>query len=187
MPTLMPHGLGEYTLPRLRAVDWPTWVRHAMLWHDGRFARHPRFPFVAFNTIMSAQVNKKSSWLVNRSGNQERVESQLREALDYNTLEGQILLNSIVRSSNVLRGTRPFWSQERRNLEAMCFALKCPHIFLTFSAADLHWDSLAKVMPDYQLWLAADDDGKARIARKNLKENPHIAAWHFYRRFKVVF
>jgi hypothetical protein len=69
MPTLMPHSLGEYTLPRLRAVDWPTWVRHAMLWHDGWFARYPRFPFIAFNTIMRAQVNKKSSWLVNRSGN----------------------------------------------------------------------------------------------------------------------
>jgi hypothetical protein len=57
---------------------------------------------------MRAQVNKKSSWLVNRSGNQARFESldQLQEALDSNSLDGQILLNSIVRSSNVLHGTR---------------------------------------------------------------------------------
>ncbi|KAK0709842.1 hypothetical protein B0T26DRAFT_426625 [Lasiosphaeria miniovina] len=67
MPTLMPRGLGEYTLPRVRAVDWSTWVKHALFWHDGRFARHPRFPYVVFNTIMRAQVNKKSKWLVNRN------------------------------------------------------------------------------------------------------------------------
>lgn len=39
-------------------------------------------------------------------------------------------------------------------------------------------------MPDYQGWLAADNHGKMTIARKNLKENPHIAAYHFIQRFE---
>ncbi|KAG6094167.1 hypothetical protein E4U14_008551 [Claviceps sp. LM454 group G7] len=49
----------------------------------------------------------------------------------------------------------------------------------TFSAADLHWQDLARLMPRYDEWCAASDAGKARIARENLKNSPHIAASYF--------
>ncbi|KAG6091666.1 hypothetical protein E4U30_006468 [Claviceps sp. LM220 group G6] len=52
----------------------------------------------------------------------------------------------------------------------------------TFSAADLHWQDLARLMPRYDEWCAASDAGKARIARENLKNSPHIAASYFCRR-----
>ncbi|KAL8376601.1 hypothetical protein RB595_007618 [Gaeumannomyces hyphopodioides] len=69
----------------------------------------------------------------------------------------------------------------------MCYALGCPSVFLTFSAADLHWHSVAKVMPRYHEWLQADDAGKQRIARNNLRDHAQVAAYHFHRRFKHFF
>lgn len=95
------------------------------------------------------------------------------------------MLQLVVRSGNVLRGTRAFWNDERHKLQAMCYALGAPRLFLTFSAADLHWESLAKIMPRYDEWLRADDQGKYRIARENLKNQPMIAAYHFVRRIKL--
>ncbi len=41
--------------PRLRSIEYKEYIEHAMRWHDGRFARHPTFRFVAFITLMRAQ------------------------------------------------------------------------------------------------------------------------------------
>jgi hypothetical protein len=35
-------------------------------------------------------------------------------------------------------------------VEAMVRMLGCPSLFLTFSAADLHWDSLMRHLPRYE-------------------------------------
>jgi ATP-dependent DNA helicase PIF1 len=63
--------------------------------------------------------------------------------------------------------------------------LGCPSLFLTFSAANLHWDSLVRHLPRYEEWKAALSDQRVRIARENLRDNPHIVAYHFYRRLQV--
>ncbi|KAL8400417.1 hypothetical protein RB594_000709 [Gaeumannomyces avenae] len=89
LPSLLPFGDGEFTQGRFREVDWLTWVRHALMWHDGGFARHPRF----------------RNFYVNSPGPHQQFESmdQLQQALDANTPEGRALLQSVVRSGNVLQ------------------------------------------------------------------------------------
>lgn len=188
MPSLMPRAEGEFTNPRPRECSWKKWLQHALMHEDGRFATHSRFLFVAFNTYMRAEVNKKSNYFVSKPGATTfNTIDELKDALADDSPRAQAIINSIVRSSDKLKGTRPFWNNARNELQAQCHALKCPHIFLTFSAADLHWESLARVMPGYEEWKTADDNGKRKIAMKNLKDNPQIAAWHFYRRFKIFF
>ncbi|CAH0028647.1 unnamed protein product [Clonostachys rhizophaga] len=108
---------------------------------------------------------------------------QLRAAFVHDTPESATLLKSIVRYSGSIRGTRPFWIGKRQGLEAMVRGLGCPGTFMTFSAADVHWDSLHRHMPNYEQWLAADHREKMRIATSNLRDNPHIAAYHFHHRF----
>jgi hypothetical protein len=51
-PTLFPHDKVEFIMSRLAKISYQKYMRHAMKWHDGRFALHPRFRFVAFNTII---------------------------------------------------------------------------------------------------------------------------------------
>ncbi|KAG5961373.1 hypothetical protein E4U58_004262 [Claviceps cyperi] len=71
-------------------------------------------------------------------------------------------------------------------LDAMVRTLGCSALFLTFSAADLYWQDLARLMPRYDEWCSASYAGKARIARENLKNSPHIAARYFGRRFACL-
>jgi ATP-dependent DNA helicase PIF1 len=190
MPTLFPQGLAEFSDPRPRAVTFKQWVRHALLWKDGRFARHPRFPYFVFNTIVRNEVNKKANFFVK---GQEAIKRQfetaaeLQVALDTSNPASKALVNSIVRAGQKLPGTRPFWEQHRNQLIALCHKEKCPHVFITASPADYHWESLAWCMPRYEQWLAADDDGKYAIAQQNLRENPHIAAFHFFLRWRAFF
>ena len=50
-PTLFPDGSGDFYTPRLRKVDLGEFFKHLMRFQDGRFARHRRFPWFAFNTL----------------------------------------------------------------------------------------------------------------------------------------
>ncbi|KAF4993680.1 hypothetical protein FDECE_13356 [Fusarium decemcellulare] len=165
-PTLFPTGEGDIVEPRERGVSYADYIERLMKYHDGRFACHPRFPYVAFNTLMRQQVNRRSTYFVKRD-------------------EAKALLNSAVRYSGSLCGTRAFWNGRRHQLEAYCYGLGCPAIFLTFSAADLHWESLQRHMPRYDEWKGAENRRKIAIAMVNLKENPHIAAFHFHLRYQT--
>ncbi|KAM4059613.1 PIF1-like helicase [Hirsutella rhossiliensis] len=127
-----------------------------MRWHDGRFARHPTFRFVAFNTLMRSQA--------------PLTREQLIQALEHSEdPEAQALINSITR--------------KRQDLEAYAYSLGCPGAFITFSPADLHWRSLYQHMPRYGEWLRASEPERMALSRYLLRQNPHIAAFHFYRRY----
>jgi ATP-dependent DNA helicase PIF1 len=65
--------------------------------------------------------------------------------------------------------------------------LGCPSLFMTFSAADFHWESLMKHMPNYDKWKDTTDRERIRLARIALRDNQLIAAWHFHRRYELLF
>jgi hypothetical protein len=133
---------------------------------------------------MRQQVNTRSSFFLKQNNTRDLTIEQLRRAFEADTPEAKAVLNSVVRYSGSLQGTRAYWSGRRHQLESFVRALGCPALFLTFSAADLHWNSLQRHMPRYAAFCAADNRGKIAIARQNLKENPHIAAYHFHQRFE---
>lgn len=88
----------------------------------------------------------------------------------------------MVRSGAAIRGTRPFWSWHRKQLNAFAPILGIPGAFITLSPADLHWQSLYRHMPEYDVWKEADDQQRMKMSARLLRENPHIAAWHFHLR-----
>ncbi|EED14664.1 conserved hypothetical protein [Talaromyces stipitatus ATCC 10500] len=161
------------------------YVKHLMRFDDYRFARHPRLRYVVFNTMMRQQANTKAGFFVKQrtAGGQEITAEQLRAAFEEDTPEGDALINSISRRSGTLRGTRPFWTNKHQQLKAMVHNLGPAHLFLTLSAADLHWDDLMKLMPRYQEWQQGTSSERIKISRENLRENPHIVANWFHIRF----
>ena len=40
-------------------------------------------------------------------------------------------------------------------------------------------------MPNYEAWKEATGREKIRIATENIRDNPHIAAYHFHKRFNL--
>ncbi|KAJ2965409.1 hypothetical protein NQ176_g10632 [Zarea fungicola] len=185
-PCLFPDGRADFVEPRLRSIEYKEYIEHAMRWHDGRFARHPTFRFVAFNTLMRSQARARSKFFVKQhDGSRDPLtREQLMEALERSEdPEAQALINSITRHAVSIRGTRPFWNRKRQGLEAYAHNLGCPGAFITFSPADLHWRSLYQHMPRYDEWLAVSEPERMALSRHLLRQNPHIAAFHFHRRY----
>ncbi|KAJ0126803.1 Uncharacterized protein HZ326_30095, partial [Fusarium oxysporum f. sp. albedinis] len=84
---------------------------------------------------------------------------------------------------NLLPSTTWIWNLGPGELESYAYNLDCPGAFITFSPADLHWRSLYQHLPQFQDWQELPEQQRMGMSSKLLRDNPHIAAWHFYRRF----
>ncbi|XP_044723725.1 ATP-dependent DNA helicase PIF1 [Hirsutella rhossiliensis] len=170
-PTLYPDGKADFVEPRLRSITYQDYLGHAMRWHDGRFARHKTWPFVALNTLLRAQVRKRSDYFVKQrdSRRQPLTRADLEEAMaEPDEPEAQDLIQSITRQAAVIRGTRPYWYKQRKELEAYAYNLGRPGLFVT-----------AK-------WKAAPEAARMVLSRQLLRDNAHIAAYHFYKRYTLL-
>ncbi|XP_044714696.1 PIF1-like helicase domain-containing protein [Hirsutella rhossiliensis] len=146
-PTLYPDGKADFVEPRLRSITFQDYLAHAMRWHDGRFARHKTWPFVALNTL-------------------------LQEAMaEPDEPEAQVLIQSITRQA--------------AELEAYAYNLGKPGLFATASAADYHWESLYRHMPRFDEWQTAPEAARMALSRQLLRDNAHIAAYHFHKRYAL--
>ena len=190
-PSLFPTGEGDFVQPREREISYADYVVHLMRYSNGRFASSSRFSYFMFNTRMRQQSCQLSSFFVNRFNRPEGRDVSIDDissalSADSTDHDAQALLNSVVRSAGSLRGTCPFWNGKKHQLMSYIRALVKPSLFMTLSAADLQWDALARSMPNYHLWKQASGKDRIRIATKNLRLNPHIAATHFLRRFNII-
>ncbi|EED21753.1 hypothetical protein TSTA_089920 [Talaromyces stipitatus ATCC 10500] len=148
-PTLFPRGEAEFTTPRQRTVSFEDYIKHLMKFRDGRFARHPRFRYVVFNTLMRQCDGANLLGLTD----------DLRNAFADEGLEADALLKAMVKN------------------------IGPAHLFLTLSAADLHWDDLMRHLPRYQEWKNGTATERIHISWENLCDNPHIVANWFHIRF----
>lgn len=178
-PTLFPVGMAEFNRPRMRAVTYAQYIEHLMKYKDGRFARHPRFRYVVFNQLMRIRINSDTAHLFSKPAANEA--DTLWSALGEHG--GGRLLDLVLHRACGLRGTSSFWDHKNRELESHIHALGAPKLFLSFSFADLSWWSLARHMPRFERWQTATDAERLRISRRNLQDNPAIAAFVFRRRF----
>ncbi|KJZ68228.1 hypothetical protein HIM_12379 [Hirsutella minnesotensis 3608] len=188
-PTLYPDGEADFVEPRLRSITYQDYLAHAMRWQDGRFARHKTWPFVALNTLLRAQVRKRSEYFVRQheGRRQPLTRADLEEAMAMpDEPEAQALIQSITRQAAVVRGTRPYWYKQRKELEAYAYNLGRPGLFVTVSAADYHWESLYRHMPRFQEWKAAPEAARMALSRELLRDNAHIAAYHFHKRYTLL-
>ncbi|EMT69622.1 DNA repair and recombination protein pif1, mitochondrial [Fusarium odoratissimum] len=108
-----------------------------------------------------------------RSGTQPTSPEKLRQLHTARSLFGESISQPHVRN------------KKRQDLEAYAYNLGCPGAFITFSPADLHWRSLYQHMPQYDDWLAATEPERMALSCRLLRQNPHIAAFHFYRRYTL--
>lgn len=186
-PTLYPNGAADFVEPRQRSITYAEYIEHAMKWKDGRFAKHHQFRYVALNTLMRQQAATSSRYYVKKTNTMPLTKDQLMAALqDPETPEAQAILNRISRYASGLKGTRPFWYRRRKELESFAYCLGTPSVFITLSPADLHWESLYRHMPDFDRWKAAEELARMALSRRLLRENPHIAAWHFHSRSTLL-
>lgn len=63
-PSLYPRGLGEIKQSRDRHVSYRDHAIHLMKYKDGRFAQHPRWRYVVFNTEMRMQTKNSARFFL---------------------------------------------------------------------------------------------------------------------------
>jgi hypothetical protein len=150
---------------------------------DPHFANHARFKCVVLNTSIRKQVSGQASYLSSRRKGQGEVTIEdIEKALNANAGDyaERRILNSVIRSAGQMFGTCSYQNSRRRNLDSYVHALDKPTLFITLNAADLQPDSIARLMPDYELYTQSDPKGRIRMAREHLRENHAIAAAHFH-------
>ena len=187
-PYLFPKGKADFHTPRLRTVTFKEYIDHTLRWHNGRFVRHPTFTYVVHNQLQRQQIRARSSFFVKKTSNNPNANwdiDGIRRAFEEDRPKAISMREKIIRFSSSLRGTRPYWYLKRSELQAIVRQLNYSHLFLTFSAADYYWDSLHKHMPNYDAWREATGRDKMRIAVENIRDNPHIIIYYFYKRFNL--
>ena len=172
-PTLFPTGAADFTAPRVRPVTIGYYLKHLMLYQDGRFAKHPRFRYFALNTKMRWRALQAGRIYIQQHPEDAQLSvSELREMV---ATSGTSFSTRVLHFAASLRGTRPYWMRQRSRLIAMVNTLGLPTVFFTHSVADLQWPELAHLIcPDYP-------DDRSTCSRAMI-ENPAIADWFFCER-----
>ena len=173
-PTLFPTGAADFVAPRQRSVTIGNYCKHLMLYHDQRFAKHPRFRYFALNTVMRHRALQTGRIYVHQNHHDEHLSvDELRHKISSNS--GEILSSKVLHFGASLRSTRQFWLKQKSRLTAMVDTLGLSTVFFTHSAADLQWPELARL-------LGVDDPENSFSRSKAVTENPCLANWFFYHR-----
>ena len=172
-PTLFPTGSGDFLAPRARIVTIGNYFKHLMLYHDGRFAKHPRFRYFALNTVMRHRALQAGRIYVRQHPHDNHL--SVDELRDMVGREGDAFSNRVLHFASSLHGTRQYWYKQRSRLIAMVDTLGLPTVFFTHSAADIQWPELARI-------ICPEDPDSSASRSKALMENPAIADWFFYQR-----
>ena len=145
------------------------------MYDDWRFSMHPRFRYLAFNTVMRWRALQAGRVYVNQHPDDARLSiDELQVMVGH---QGEAFSNRVLHYASSLRGTRQYWFKQRSRLITMVDTLGIPTIFFTHSAADHQWPELARL-------LAPDDPNSSSSRTKAVIENPAVSNWFFSHRIQ---
>jgi len=168
-PTLFLTGKADLRSHRLKAVTPSSYFKHLMHYEDDRFNKHKTFRFFstfALNSTMRWNALTDGHIFVKKNEEFENITVQeLKDRLPDNPN----LMKKIMFQGSNLRGTKSYWHARCGELKDMIEQLSLPTLFITLSAADLHWPDLFRLLTDKD---PSDTSEKER--RTLLQENPMI-------------
>ena len=189
-PCLFPYGCADLRDESRRKVPIKEgeYFTHLMRYYDGRFGRDPRFVHFALNAKLRWALNRAAGVFVTKKQMATLTVADIKERPEYTNNN---LGRSIARWSSNVSGLSPYWYREKRELIAIC-KVHCPHAFVTFSAADTHWNELHRLIEQQRAAgtgtqplniQSLSEAGRKTRKIKNLIEYPHIAAEYLHKRF----
>ncbi|KAE8752107.1 hypothetical protein FOCC_FOCC001269 [Frankliniella occidentalis] len=184
-PTLFPTGAADLSIDRQYRVTPRQYFKHLLEYKDGRFANDPRFRFFAFNTVTRHEALRAGSLFVRRNeALQGRTVGELREMV----AARPALTREIMFYGAKLHGTRQYWGARLSELLDMVNELGLPTLFVTLSAADLHWPDLFRLILEQQHVPLSDEervslDELTEEQRRNfIADQPFVPSMFFIKR-----
>ena len=93
-PSSSPPGAADFVAPRQHVVTAGNYFKHLMMYHDGRFARHPRFRYFALNTEMRWRALQSGRIYVRQHPNDAHlIADELRDMVGR---EGEVFSNRVL-------------------------------------------------------------------------------------------
>ncbi|CAG8802972.1 2782_t:CDS:2, partial [Cetraspora pellucida] len=183
-PTLYPYGRADLRSERIKEVKPAEYFKHLLLYKDGRFARHTCWRYFALNSQMRWRALQEGSVFVRQNLNDD----QLTVEEIHNAIANgdNYMSNRIMRYGESLRRSRQFWTARSCELSDMIKQIGSQGlVFFTFSAADLHWPELHKLIRESGGYRKENNSAEQRS--QNIINNPHIVSWFFNKRFETFF
>ncbi|CAB3983695.1 Hypothetical predicted protein [Paramuricea clavata] len=184
-PTLFPYGKGDPTnRARQHGITLTEAFKHLMKFAESladgkfewRFASHPRFPYWALNMKQRHQLLSQANvYLRQHPADANMTMEELKQMV--NSMSANQMVNRLQRYVSKVQGTNQYWYQWLQELLALIEQKGCPTFFFTFSAADMHWPDLQKLLQN--------DEGASRSERAQaVIDNPHLTDWFFMQRLQ---
>ena len=148
-PTLFPTGAADFLAPRPVAVTIGSYLKHLMMYEDGRFARHPRFRYFALNTEMRWRALQAGRIYVRQHPHDAQL--SVEELRGMVGREGETFSNRVLHYATSLRGTRQYWFKQRSRLIAMVDTLGLPTVQRTSSGQNLPASFVVTILTPVQL------------------------------------
>ncbi|CAB4023269.1 ATP-dependent DNA helicase pif1 [Paramuricea clavata] len=185
-PTLFPYGKGDPTnRARQHGITLTEAFKHLMKFAerlaDGkfewRFASHPRFPYWALNMKQRHQLLSQANvYLRQHAADANMTMEELKKQM-VNSMSANQMVNRLQRYVSKVQGTNQYWYQRLQELLALIEQKGCPTFLFTFSAADMYWPDLQRLLQN--------DEGASRSERAQaVIDNPHLTDWFFMQRLQ---
>lgn len=181
-PVLFPFGNADLRTPRLAKVDPNLYFKHLMKYKDGRFAKHNTFRFFAMNSILRWMAFSNATVCIKKIPELQNL--QTADAILQYIQTNPNGLKQIIAFKKNLRSTRPYWYQRSRELLTMIETIGTPTLFITLSAADLHWNKLHLLLdPDHTI----QESSSRTVQQKSqmISDNPIVACYFFKHRLEA--
>jgi len=157
-PALFPDGRGDISAPNhvhgfatsgTSIGDYHTWMSILFRFHDNRFAEDAGFALLVNNIVQRRQSKGGAlSWQKNRLDDND---PSLQEVADAGIDKVEGMFKSVFAQTANLKGTRAYWGNVRRTLEAIMRhqihrGKSLPSFFISASCAEFHHADLARVI-----------------------------------------
>lgn len=138
-PDLFPFGRGD---PTNRHRKYKVEERDAVAWllryHDRRFARHPRFAFFMYNRLLRHHSRTQARfYLRNHPKDAHMTRAELKEKLSDDSGGANGLLSRMSRYVANIKGSIPWWSRRKYEVDALFEQKGPPTVFFTFRQVSL--------------------------------------------------
>ena len=156
-PHLFPNGEGDYNMPRLGDTPgFKDWCQHLMKFHDGRFVKDPIFSMVVANQAQRRTALSLGNVIAKRTVGNKTCD-ELRKDFE----DGKTEVTDNVRYfGKSLDGSSQYFYNHSNNSLALMDHIRLKsddteafNVFSTFSAADMHWDDLHRLLPESEQYL----------------------------------
>jgi hypothetical protein len=150
-PWLFPGGVGDINSMHMEPVDLDQWIRHLLLYEDGRFARDKMWCFFTLNYSQRKNVMSQGSYFVNSFYKDGPASlADLQDAIR----SGQSgWIDRITYFGFRVSGSAAYWRQKRQEVYSWInhhvqLGHGAPSLFITLSCAEYYWPDIKRLIEE---------------------------------------